>query len=301
MIRCRNGHLNEDGATYCAVCKVYIDTDAETVEPEPEPPSTPVAAPPEPARPVVTLSETELTAFPGGVASAELSVQNPGEAGDEYAISVEGPAASWVSVDPVTLSLAPGASGVARVSGRPDASLAAPGPLAFAVRVTSRGRPDLAASTQGTLELARPAPPTERRQTPRPRWLVVAGVAVVLAVVGAALAIQLTRDGGEGGGEGGGEPPPPVLPTEPPPAVVPGGGGAVGKVSVPARVRESVPSDLSSTKGVVTSLPPGTEVRISCQEVAPSGHWDKLSAPPALDGMYINDGLLSVQGGLKDC
>jgi hypothetical protein len=39
MILCRNGHPNEDGATYCAVCKVYIDSTAQAVVTAPEPPT----------------------------------------------------------------------------------------------------------------------------------------------------------------------------------------------------------------------------------------------------------------------
>ena len=35
MIRCKNGHLNPDGATYCSVCKVYIDSSAQAVESKP--------------------------------------------------------------------------------------------------------------------------------------------------------------------------------------------------------------------------------------------------------------------------
>jgi hypothetical protein len=78
MIRCRNGHLNPDGATYCSVCHTYIDAAAEHVEPVPAPPPEPSPPeqpppeqpPPEPEswptppprpRPLVSLAQTALT------------------------------------------------------------------------------------------------------------------------------------------------------------------------------------------------------------------------------------------------
>lgn len=289
MIRCRNGHLNEDGATYCAVCKVYIDATADTVEPdtaetvEPKPEERPTEQwpAPEPARPLVTLSDTALTVAPGGTASAELGVQNPGKTSDEYAISVEGPGAPWLFVDPTTLAVAPGDRGVAEVVAHPDASAAAPGSVAFAVRVASRRRPDLSASAQGTLELARPEARPAPRPTPWLRWLAIAAVVVALAVGAAFVATRTTGDGGTGGDDGGAK--------------------IVGTARVDANVREFVPDDLSSTSGIVRSLPAGSEVEISCQVTASSGHWDRIAAPADLEGKFVNDRLLEREDDPEPC
>jgi hypothetical protein len=169
MILCKNGHPNEDGATYCVVCKVYIDATAQAVAPAPEPPAPEPPAPelpapappaPEPSAPVpplLSLSATALSVQAGGEVSCELRIQNPGQTGDAYVLEPAGQAASWASVQPSMLSIAPGTAGTARLTFRPDAS-APTGALPFEVRVRATQLPAQPVSAQGVLEIASPAP-----------------------------------------------------------------------------------------------------------------------------------------------
>jgi hypothetical protein len=154
MILCRNGHENQDGATYCVVCKIYIDS---TIEPPPPP------IPPEPPRqlpptiPLVRLTPDLLTVIPGGEGVSDLRIENVGTA-DEYSIEVEGPMASWASVVPAQLAAAAGASGAVRVIFRLP-SAAATGTMPFEVTVVSRRDPDVRASAPGMLEISVPESP----------------------------------------------------------------------------------------------------------------------------------------------
>ena len=145
MILCRNGHENVDGATYCVVCKVYIDS---TVEPPPPPPPPPVL-------PTVLALMPELVgAKPGGEAACEVRVSNPGAAG-EFAVEVLGPASTLAAVEPRILSLPEGGSASVRVTFTlPPASPA--GALPFELRVVSSGDPGVGSAVAGTLEVAAP-------------------------------------------------------------------------------------------------------------------------------------------------
>lgn len=175
MILCKNGHPNPEGSTYCRVCRVYIDADARRVEPEPAPPPAEPQAPPSPpqseaASPIVSLSEMSLNAPPGGEASCEVRLQNPGAVADEYTVEVVGEASEWALVDPWHLSLAPGAVATAWATFRPDAAAAPGKAVPFQVTVTSKLLLDRPVSALGVLQLAAapspPSPPTPPSPAP---------------------------------------------------------------------------------------------------------------------------------------
>jgi hypothetical protein len=155
MILCPNGHENQDGATYCVVCKIYIDS--TVVAPPPPPPPAP---PPDetPAPPAVELTPELLTVAPGGEGVCDLRVETSGAA-DDYSVAVGGPLATWASVVPAEVSAVAGVPGVARVLVRVPAA-AAPGTMPFEVTAVSQRDPALRASATGMLEVKAPeAPP----------------------------------------------------------------------------------------------------------------------------------------------
>ena len=153
MILCKNGHENPDGSTYCRVCRAYIDTTVKPVEPEPVVPSPDPQPKPPPAQPLVALSQTSPTVTAGGSASLELRVQNPGAAAEEYILEVGGTVGTWSTVEPFSLSLAPGASGASLVTFRPDSSTPA-GAMPFEITVSSQSPGGARVSVQGVLGIA---------------------------------------------------------------------------------------------------------------------------------------------------
>ena len=155
MIVCKNGHPNPDGATYCAVCKEYIDASAQPAPPTPPAPPT-----------RVTLTPAALTVEAGSEAAGEVGVENNGAADDNYVLELTGQAAGFGSLVPAGLTLAPGVSGTSRLVFRPDAETA--GELGFDVIVHSSQRPDQPASAHGTLTVSAPAPAPTPAPTPPP-------------------------------------------------------------------------------------------------------------------------------------
>lgn len=191
MILCKNGHPNPDGATYCQVCKVYIDAAIAPVVPEPEPappepPPQPPPAPPAPpapaaARPNVFLSQSVVTVAPGGAVTCEIRIENPGETPDAYRVELAGPAAALASLAPERLELEPGAGGAADVTFWSDAAASA-GNLPFEVRVHSAALPGQPVSARGVLEIAssaQPPPPPPGPGVGAPLGLALAGSALL--------------------------------------------------------------------------------------------------------------------------
>ena len=146
MILCKNGHLNPDGATYCAVCKVYIDSSAQAAPVAPQPPA------------VATLAPSTLIVGASGEASCELRLENASGVSDDYGLELTGQAAGFGSLQPADLSLAPGAVGTSRLTFRPDGSAPLGGELPFEVVARSRLVPDRPVSAQGLLTIAVAAP-----------------------------------------------------------------------------------------------------------------------------------------------
>src|SRR5215831_2318286 len=104
----------------------------------------------------VRLEPAQLAVEPGADATCTVRIWNTGDVVDAYAVEVLGPAAAWTDVEPATVSLFPGANGVARLTFRPPRTPdALAGTLPFAVRVQSRDA-GMATSVveEGALEVA---------------------------------------------------------------------------------------------------------------------------------------------------
>ncbi|MFN2588663.1 MAG: peptidoglycan-binding protein [Actinomycetota bacterium] len=150
MILCKNGHENEEGATYCRVCFVYIDSStAEHVEP----PAEHVEPPAEPGPPTIALGDREVLVPLGGEAACEVWIRNDGPAEARYGVEVEGPAAAWAVVRDAPVTVAGGDEGKAAVVFRPPATEVASEPVRFLVKVTDLARPGLVATGEGTVEV----------------------------------------------------------------------------------------------------------------------------------------------------
>lgn len=145
MILCRNGHANPDGATVCSVCGVPIGSPAAAQQAPP--PSAP------PAQPRVSLSESSLSGGSGGECRCEVRVENPGQAADEYELTLLGEAAPFGVLEPASLSLAAGAAAVSWLTFRGPPTTA----LAYEVRVSSK-QGAASVSVHGRLVPAEPAP-----------------------------------------------------------------------------------------------------------------------------------------------
>ncbi len=65
------------------------------------------------------LSEESLSVEPGGETRCEIRVRNTGSIVDQYTLEVLGDTATWVHLEPGTLSLFPGDEGVASLAFRP--------------------------------------------------------------------------------------------------------------------------------------------------------------------------------------
>src|SRR5215470_3820870 len=87
----------------------------------------------------IRLEPTQLSVEPGRDAVCTVRVWNTGDVVDAYIVEVLGAAAAWTDVEPATVSLFPGADGVARLTFRPPRTPEAlAGPLPFAARVRSQ-------------------------------------------------------------------------------------------------------------------------------------------------------------------
>ena len=99
---------------------------------------------------ISTLSPAELTVDPGSRAVTTLRVRNTGSIVDRFDVDVVGPTAGWVSVDPASLSLFPGAEGVVGITfAPPRASTPRAGTHPFGVRVRPAANPGGSAVEEG--------------------------------------------------------------------------------------------------------------------------------------------------------
>jgi hypothetical protein len=71
-----------------------------------------------------SVEPSQLSVTPGTMSEAQLLIRNSGPAEDRFTLVVDGSAASWVSVTPFALVLAPGEQGTARLFVRPPRSAA---------------------------------------------------------------------------------------------------------------------------------------------------------------------------------
>ena len=107
---------------------------------------------------ISTLSPAELTVDPGGRAVTTLRVRNTGSIVDRFDVDVVGPTAGWVTVEPASLSLFPGAEGAVVITfAPPRASQPRAGVHPFGVRVRPAANPAGSAVEEGRVTV-RPFP-----------------------------------------------------------------------------------------------------------------------------------------------
>lgn len=96
-----------------------------------------------PAMGSAALLETRSVAVdPGMEAVASIRVRNTGTVVDQFTLSILGDPQAWSTVEPLTLSLFPGAEETARITFRPPRSADVPaGEMPFGVRVDSKEDP----------------------------------------------------------------------------------------------------------------------------------------------------------------
>lgn len=102
----------------------------------------------------VWLEETEVRVDPGTESAVEMRVRNTGSVLDEFSFSPVGMAQGWISVEPPTVSLFPGAEEGVQVHFRPPrlhTTLAGASP--FAVKVVPREDPESTSVVEGTLHV----------------------------------------------------------------------------------------------------------------------------------------------------
>ncbi|HLX34126.1 MAG TPA: hypothetical protein VKR30_02670 [Candidatus Limnocylindrales bacterium] len=101
-----------------------------------------------------SLEPRTLPVDPGAEATLVVTIRNTGSVVDEYAIEGLGDTASWMTADPPTLSLFPGAQGTARITfGPPRSASTKAGPTPFAVMVRSHEDPNGSTVEEGTLQV----------------------------------------------------------------------------------------------------------------------------------------------------
>jgi hypothetical protein len=100
--------------------------------------------------PVVALAQERFNVEPGAQARTTISVRNLGTVVEEYHFEVLGEAETWMTVEPDTVSLFPGANvDVTLVANPPRVPAPAPGATAFAVRCRSAVDPDDSSVVEG--------------------------------------------------------------------------------------------------------------------------------------------------------
>jgi hypothetical protein len=98
---------------------------------------------------ITTLSPTAITVEAGALAATTIRVRNTGSIVDRFDIDVVG-VTGWVRVDPPSLSLFPGAEGMATVTfGPPRASMPRAGTIPFGIRVRPAADPKGSAVEEG--------------------------------------------------------------------------------------------------------------------------------------------------------
>ena len=104
---------------------------------------------------IANLRAENLTVEPGKEATCEISVQNTGTIVEQFQLTPLGDAADWMTVEPETLSLFPGAEATAVIKfAPPRSSEVVAGSVPFAVKVTASTDPDDATVEESTIEVA---------------------------------------------------------------------------------------------------------------------------------------------------
>jgi hypothetical protein len=158
---CRTcGQVNADGIQFCAnpSCGEYLGWETQVPHAAPAPvrggATIRAAVPVQHAAATVTMSTSDLSVDPGGIASTTVSVHNGGTQIEEFQMTVLGPAAGWAIVEPARLSIYPGERAEATVRFAPPKHYTtAPGPAWFGVRAMSTLHPSLFSTADGTLRI----------------------------------------------------------------------------------------------------------------------------------------------------
>jgi hypothetical protein len=102
-----------------------------------------------------SLSSSALQVEPGGTVVVDVRLRNTGTVVDQFSFEVLGDAAVWANADPPTLSLFPGAEGVARIRFTvPRSAEARSGAIPFAVKVSSKEDAAGGVVEEGTLDVS---------------------------------------------------------------------------------------------------------------------------------------------------
>jgi hypothetical protein len=125
----------------------------------------------------VVLDTESLRVEPGETGSCEVAVTNTGRLVDQFSLGLVGPDEGWVSVEPASLNLMPGATATASVRFAPPKSAeVTAGAHAFGVRVLSREDPADSVVTEGSVdvtpyrEIAAELVPGKRRARRRAKY-----------------------------------------------------------------------------------------------------------------------------------
>jgi len=111
--------------------------------------SSTLAEPEAPIRPLVSVRDARVRVDPGQISTTEVTVHNPSGIVETYDISILGPAAAWVNVDPMSVSLFPGDEQDATLTFQPPmTSRIVAGEYAIGVKVTSQVRPESTATAE---------------------------------------------------------------------------------------------------------------------------------------------------------
>jgi hypothetical protein len=101
---------------------------------------------------ILVLGESELVAEPGHESTCTASVHNTGTIVEQFALSVIGDAAEWVSIEPASISLFPNTQhDISITFAPPRAWFVAPGTIPFGVRATPSNDPENAVVEEGVV------------------------------------------------------------------------------------------------------------------------------------------------------
>src|SRR6266851_6325782 len=104
---------------------------------------------------IANLRAENLAAEPGKEATCEITVQNTGTIVEQFSLTPLGDAVDWISVEPDTLSLFPGAEASAVVTLKPPrTSDVVAGNVPFAIKVTPSTDPEDATVEESSIEVA---------------------------------------------------------------------------------------------------------------------------------------------------
>ena len=111
--------------------------------------SSTLAEPEAPIRPLVSIRDARVRVEPGQIFTTELTIRNPSAIVETYDVIVLGPAAAWVSVEPMSVSLFPGDEQDVIITFQPPmTSRIVAGDYAVGVQVTSQVRRESTATAE---------------------------------------------------------------------------------------------------------------------------------------------------------